>query len=271
MKRLFLLFILVFGFVTNSFSGYETLDVKKNNWAKSENERTQKYIDSMLGKTAWFNSLGCVAEIYPNKNETSYRSPTYSTNNEYVPIKFESAELIQDMGMDFVLFKVTVDSKDEGYLKVRSSRPIEIDDYSYSCLKAEKPQKKEPIKIDDEAMFGWRYSCDKDRFNGVKSCYLTKMNSDVMVGIYNGQSTVYVGQDHYPGKKSAIKIDNNETIYGFEGTSQNPKKVIEQMKNGKVAYTRYVEWPYEYNHDYHVDLTGFAEKYDEMLEAYKKL
>lgn len=271
MKRLFIFFVLVLGYVTNSFSGYETLDEKKSHWAISENERTQKYIDSMLGKTAWFNSLGCIAEIYPSKNETSYSSPTYSTNNEYVPIKFESAELIQNMGIDYVLFKVTVDNKDEGYLKVMSSRPIEIDDYSYGCLKAEKPQKKEPIKVEENVLLGWNFSCSKDKFNGVKSCFLHKMYGDVIVSIYNGQSTVYVGKNHYPGTKSAIKIDNNVTIYGYEGISQTPKKVIEQMKIGKVAYTRYVEWPYEYNQDYHVDLTGFSEKYDEMLEAYKKL
>ncbi|NWK61422.1 hypothetical protein HYI12_02225 [Acinetobacter sp. SwsAc3] len=271
MKSLLIFLVLVLGFVTNSFSGYETLYEKKDQWTKSENERTQKYIESLLGKSAWFNSLGCTAEIYPSKSKISYSSPTYSTNNEYVPIKFESAELIKDMGVDYVLFKVTVDNKDEGYFKVMSSRPIGIDDYSYSCLKADKPPKKELIKAEENALLGWSFSCSKDKFNGAKSCFLHKMYGDVMVGVYDGQSTVYVGRDHYPGTKSAIKIDNNSTIYGYEGTSQTPKKVIEQMKIGKVAYTRYVEWPYEYNRDYHVDLTGFSEKYDEMLEAYKKL
>ena len=92
-----------------------------------------------------------------------------------------------------------------------------------------------------------------------------------MVGIYNGQHSVYVGRDHYPRSQSVIKIDSNTPIYGYEGSSSTPQKAIEQMKRGKVAYTRYKEWPYDYNQDGEVDLTGFTEKYNEMMEEYKKL
>lgn len=83
--------------------------------------------------------------------------------------------------------------------------------------------------------------------------------------------SVYVGRDHYPRSQSAIKVDSNAPIYGYEGSSDTPKKVIEQMKKGKGAYTRYREWPYDYNQDGEVDLTGFAEKYNEMLEKYREL
>jgi hypothetical protein len=48
-----------------------------------------------------------------------------------------------------------------------------------------------------------------------------------------------VGRDHYPRSQSAIKIDSNTPIYGYEGSSSTPQKAIEQMKRGKVAYTRY--------------------------------
>ncbi|MHA5056430.1 hypothetical protein ACX2CK_06530 [Acinetobacter schindleri] len=117
----------------------------------------------------------------------------------------------------------------------------------------------------------WNYACSKDKFDGKKSCSLNKSHSDVMVGIFDGQHSVYVGRDHYPRSQSAIKVDSNAPIYGYEGSSDTPKKVIEQMKKGKVAYTRYREWPYNYNQDGEVDLTGFAEKYNEMLEKYREL
>jgi hypothetical protein len=115
----------------------------------------------------------------------------------------------------------------------------------------------------------WNISCRKDRFDGTKMCF---MNSDsIMVGIVNGNYSVYVGGDHYPNTASAIKIDNNPAIYGFEGHSKTPLKVIEQMKKGRIAYTRYKKWPYEYNRDGEVDLSGFTLKFNELVQRYKSL
>ncbi|EOR06443.1 hypothetical protein [Acinetobacter tandoii] len=120
-------------------------------------------------------------------------------------------------------------------------------------------------------LLDWNINCTKDKFNGKKICSLSKYHSDLMVNIINGKYSVYIGRDHYPNSQSAIKIDENTPIYGDEGLSQTPQKAIEQMKKGKVAYTRYKEWPYEYNQDGETDLTGFSEKFSEMLENYKKL
>lgn len=115
----------------------------------------------------------------------------------------------------------------------------------------------------------WYSSCNKDRFDGSKVCVMS--SGDVMVGIINGNYGVYVGGDHYPNTLSAIKIDNNPTIYGFEGHSRSPLVVIEQMKKGKVVYTRYKKWPYEYNKDGEVDLSGFTFRFNELIKRYKSL
>lgn len=115
----------------------------------------------------------------------------------------------------------------------------------------------------------WYSSCNKDRFDGSKVCVMS--SGDVMVGIINGNYGVYVGGDHYPNTPSAIKIDNNPAIYGFEGHSRSPLVVIEQMKRGRVAYTRYKKWPYEYNKDGEVDLSGFTFKFNELIRRYKSL
>lgn len=127
------------------------------------------------------------------------------------------------------------------------------------------------VKYDNSEFTKWKSNCSKDRFNNTKSCSLTKSYSDVMVTIINGRYDVYVGRKHYPRTQSAIKIDERTPTYGYEGISNTPQKIIEQMKNGKVAYTRYKEWPYEYNKDSEVDLTGFKEAFNQMLEEYKKL
>lgn len=127
------------------------------------------------------------------------------------------------------------------------------------------------VKYDNSEFTKWKSNCSKDKFNNTKSCSLNKSYSDVMVTIINGRYGVYIGRKHFPRTQSAIKIDENAPIYGYEGISNTPQKAIEQMKNGKVAYTRYKEWPYEYNKDGEVDLVGFKEAFNQMLEEYKKL
>lgn len=127
---------------------------------------------------------------------------------------------------------------------------------------------KTPI-AENEIGSQWNLSCKKDRFNGMKSCFMNY--EDVMVGIINGNYSVYIGHKHYPNTTSAIKVDGNDAIYGYEGHSKLPVKVIEQMKRGKIAYTRYKEWPYEYNRDREIDLTGFTFKFNEMVQRYRNL
>lgn len=122
-----------------------------------------------------------------------------------------------------------------------------------------------------QALNSWDISCNVDRFEGTKICSLNKRNGDIMVAIINGNYSVYIGRKHYPNTSSAIKIDDNQPIYGREGISQNPKLAIEQMKKGKIAYTRYKEWPYEYNKDNQSDLTGFTIKWNELLSRYLNL
>ncbi|KQK46431.1 hypothetical protein AQ482_08280, partial [Acinetobacter baumannii] len=86
------------------------------------------------------------------------------------------------------------------------------------------------IHIDNSDITNWKVSCSKDRFNGTKSCSLNKPFRDLMVTIINGSYGVYVGRDHFPRSTSAVKVDNNPAIYGYEGVSKTPLQVIEQMK-----------------------------------------
>ncbi len=126
-----------------------------------------------------------------------------------------------------------------------------------------------PIKLNMSAPDDWSFYCKKDNFNGSKSC--TMSSGSLMVALINGGQHVYVGRNHYPRSQSAIKVDGNQTIRGDEGVSQSPQKVINQLRSGKVAYTRYVEWPYNYNADGEVDLSNFNQKYNDMLEKYRNL
>ncbi|WP_180012939.1 hypothetical protein [Acinetobacter sp. YH16031] len=142
---------------------------------------------------------------------------------------------------------------------------------SYSQDDTIRPKRKNLPQLNAEVEYGWMVSCKKDIFDGKKICYAHQYGNELMVSIINGKLGVFVGRNHFPRTKSAIKIDGNQTIYGYEGVSQTPQKVVEQMKKGKIAHTRYQEWPYEYNKDGEVDLSGFAEKYDEMVKQYQAL
>lgn len=127
------------------------------------------------------------------------------------------------------------------------------------------------ISLDKDFLTKWNVDCRRDRFNETKKCTLSKYSGDLLIMNINGSYYIYVGSNHYPRSQSALKIDNNPTMYGYEGVIKNPIKVIEQLKSGKVAYTRYSKWPYESNLDGEVDLSGFSEKFEEMLKLYKQL
>lgn len=130
-------------------------------------------------------------------------------------------------------------------------------------------QKVNTIKYEDALGRSWKPYCSKDAFTGSKKCSMNYQ--DVQVSLIDGKYGVYIGRNHFPRTQSAIRVDGNVPIYGYEGISKSPKIVIEQMKKGKTAYTRYQEWPYKYNQDGEADLTGFAESFNKMLEQYKAL
>ncbi len=115
----------------------------------------------------------------------------------------------------------------------------------------------------------WLINCNKKKFDNTKICYLKE--GDLWVFLINGRYSVSVGSDHYPRSKGGLRIDNSSAIYGYEGELPKPLSIIERLKKGKVAYTRYQEWPYEYNTDGEVTLKGFTENFNKMLKQYKDL
>lgn len=111
--------------------------------------------------------------------------------------------------------------------------------------------------------------CQKDRFNGSKFCAMSK--NSLLVSIYNGHPSILVGSEHFPRKSTAIKIDGGKTFYGSEGSFDNQRTIIDLLSKGKIVYTRYVQWPYEYNVDDEISLDGFNEAYKELKRRYSEL
>ena len=109
----------------------------------------------------------------------------------------------------------------------------------------------------------------KKNFDNMKVCSMSE--GDLWVFLINGRYSVSVGSDHYPRSKGGLRIDNSPAIYGYEGELPKPLSIIERLKKGKVAYTRYQEWPYEYDKDGEVSLKNFTKQFNEMLKQYKNL
>ena len=96
-------------------------------------------------------------------------------------------------------------------------------------------------------------------------------SKNLWIFLINGRYSVSVGVDHYPRSKAGLRIDNSPAIYGYEGELPKPLSIIERLKKGKVAYTRYQEWPNQYNTDDEVSLKEFNQYFNQMLSEYKKL
>lgn len=111
--------------------------------------------------------------------------------------------------------------------------------------------------------------CEKDKFNGIKSCEVSK--DRLMISVLDGDKRVVIIGADYKNKESAIKVDENKTFYGIEGGFSNNSTIINQLLQGKTAYIRYVKWPYNYNIDAEIDLTGLKAAYEDMLKEYAKL
>ncbi|WP_180044196.1 hypothetical protein [Acinetobacter sp. YH16039] len=139
----------------------------------------------------------------------------------------------------------------------------------YNNLKVEKVTYYPDSSIHRYELPTWLINCEKKKFDHMKICYMNE--GDLWVFIINGRYSVSVGSNHYPRSKGGLRIDNSSAIYGYEGELPKPLSLIEKLKKGKVAYTRYQEWPYEYNKDGEVSLKDFTKQFNEMLKQYKEL
>lgn len=104
--------------------------------------------------------------------------------------------------------------------------------------------------------------CNKDRITDAINCHMNILpqgiGSSVNGGLYqmvgsNGSilTSCVIGHD-FPGRRAAIRVDNNTAITtNDEGCiSGTAARTLEaQLKQGQTLTTRRVEWPYDYSED----------------------
>lgn len=118
----------------------------------------------------------------------------------------------------------------------------------------------------------WRVKCIKDKITDKKSCAVTKFAFSIL---YNGKNTIATVDNDFDKlnyhEKQYIRIDDNKalsTSMFFEGKALD--SLVNQMKSGELAYTRFYEWDGE-KYEETLSLTGFSEAYKYMFFAYKNL
>jgi len=179
------------------------------------------------------------------------------------------------------LSSLSLQAQEEPSTSTQKEQPkiYELTDSTSTTLLTNQKSKYTHLKVEKKVYYpdaeiqanldNWNVHCHKKKFDHAKVCSM--YSGDLWVFLINGKYSVEVGDDHYPRTKAGLRIDNGSAIYGYEGEIPNPINVIEKLKKGKTAYTRYQEWPYTYNTDGEVNLSGFTENFNKMLKQYKEL
>ncbi|TCB73759.1 hypothetical protein [Acinetobacter sp. ANC 4173] len=179
------------------------------------------------------------------------------------------------------LSSLSLQAQEEPLTSTQKEQPTiyELTDSNSTTLLMNRTSKYTHLKVDKKTYYSddaieadlkkWWVTCYKKPFDNKKVCSMH--SGDLSVFLINGKYSVDVGNDHYPNTKAGLRIDNGSAIYGYEGEIPNPLNVIEKLKKGKTAYTRYQEWPYTYDVDNEIDLSRFSEHFNKMLKQYKEL
>jgi hypothetical protein len=89
----------------------------------------------------------------------------------------------------------------------------------------------------------WQISCSKDKISDKRSCFGTHLD----LSFFISEDSIYmvsVGENHYPGTTSAIRIDEVRfETKSREGNFENGAKIISKIKDDSRIVTRYTKWP----------------------------
>jgi hypothetical protein len=109
--------------------------------------------------------------------------------------------------------------------------------------------------------------CKDDPIQDLRMCYV-RGDTVYVMGAGNQHSwteAVRVGHDHYPGSDLVFRVDQNPVISWPErDVVGRSAELIEQMVRGRRVLSRFTIWPSGTTEDGTDDLTGFADKLQEM-------
>lgn len=122
----------------------------------------------------------------------------------------------------------------------------------------------------DDSQKKWTIFCSVDRMKDTRVCFAKSGDLWVYEGFPSGV-VVVVGEDHHPGRKAMLRIDKQRYRESISagGIFTSPHEIVQQLRKGRVALTRYTEWPDKSWTDGEVDLGGFSVAHDIIRWASK--
>jgi hypothetical protein len=132
-----------------------------------------------------------------------------------------------------------------------------------------------PSVPDDEGV--WQVTCEVDLIDDSRFCQVRRPWAVLIVsfGTKCQPLAIVVGNEHYPGTESLLRIDGGKPMSTrhpeglFSKATFGP--VVQQLRTGKQIVTRFVRWPHKNFEDAEAGLTGFSEAVDYACWAVNRL
>ena len=116
---------------------------------------------------------------------------------------------------------------------------------------------------------GWRITCKNDPIHDIRTCDGIKGELMVILQRSGRLNIDLVGRDDpYPGSYVYVRVDQRKPHKSGEGGWVNADawRIVDELKTGKTAITRYTNWPHNRLIDTEINLDGFKE----MMQALQR-
>lgn len=114
----------------------------------------------------------------------------------------------------------------------------------------------------------WKIKCQYKTFEDMKACVMSK--GAISVLHINNQYIVNIGQKHQKDTMTFIRVDQGESLQAREGLFRNGNDLIDLLKRGNYAYTRFQQNKTQYIED-KTSLLGFTDAFNDMEAQFSKL
>ncbi|MQW93379.1 hypothetical protein GFH30_04965 [Acinetobacter wanghuae] len=128
------------------------------------------------------------------------------------------------------------------------------------------------LDVDDSASKSWNISCSVDQITDEKICMIYKFGVRIMKSSKLGVLISVTGDTEKLNTRQYqyLRVDKNPAFKTHSlFTGNDAIKIISQMKNGSMAYTRFYEWSDSYEES--LSLYGFSAAYQTMNLMFQRL
>lgn len=120
----------------------------------------------------------------------------------------------------------------------------------------------------------WGHSVSVDRMDDKTVCIIERgsiSESEIRIAITKAATVIMPTGDQYPRSEYEIRVDRLPARKGIDSiTGATAAAVLAEMKSGKLAVTRFTDWPWNSYVTEEFPLAGIGEHIDACREAVRK-